>query len=444
MFYRSRKPRDRHTGLIGLAESDDGVQWLKADRPVLTPGMEEDRYGCEDPRVIQWRDSFLMTYTGVSERRGETFKTHICLAFSRDGLYWRKQPITLKPTFPYYTPFFKAAVILPWRYRDKWVMYFTGRLKDCQSAIGCAVSSDLTHWKEVADHPVLMPRKGYFDSWVVEVGTCILNEDGIWLFYNGRDHSSYRIGCALLAYDDPTRVLWRCERAILEPCLNWERLGITPEVTFLAGGVVRVDGKWALYYGAADTVVGVAMTEPSHNFVEPEIERWLSQTLRQFLARFPIPCHWDPSQWMEEVKIVAWAAAVEACQSFREDFGVPKELFVRQRVWNALKDYWRLEQAYGSQTASLDELFSDEKEGWQERLADERVKEAIDHCLFQDLLARLPERERVIIERLFWEKESLTAIAKDLKVSVPRVHQLKEKALARLRAWLQPPSLKNR
>jgi RNA polymerase sigma factor (sigma-70 family) len=439
MFYRSRQRNDSHTGYIGLAESDDGLQWCRVDRPVLAPEIETDRCGCEDPRVIRWQDAFLMTYTGVSGRHGEHFQTHICVALSRDGRHWQRQPIVLKTISRWHAPFFKAAVILPVKWRGKWVMYFTGKLNGWQSAIGCAVSSDLVHWQEATDRPILMPRQGYFDAWVVEVGTCALGEEGIWLLYNGRDHSSYRVGYALLAREDPTKVLWRCERAILEPCLSWERRGITPEVTFTAGGLVCLDGQWRLYYGAADTFVGVAMTNCPSDLTEPAIERWLSQTLRQFLTRFPLPTHWDRAEWAEELQIVAWTAAWEACQIFEERFSVPKELFVRQRVWNALKDFWRLEWTYGQQTASLDAPNQDEEVGgqdWKECIADEQMREAIDYQLLRDLVARLPERERLIIERLFWDGDNLTSIAKDLRVSIPRVHQLKEQAIARLREWM--------
>jgi predicted GH43/DUF377 family glycosyl hydrolase len=272
MFYRSRQRNDSRTGCIGLAESDDGLQWRKVDCPVLAPEIEADRCGCEDPRVIRWQDIFLMTYTGVSGMQGEHFQTHICVALSRDGHHWQRRPIVLKTISRWHAPFFKAAVILPMKWRGKWVMYFTGKLNGWQSAIGCAMSSDLAHWQEVTDRPILMPRRGYFDAWVVEVGTCVLSEEGIWLLYNGRDHSSYRVGYALLARDDPTKVLWRCERAILEPCLSWERRGVTPEVTFHGGWhrlpVGRSDG--ALYYGAADTFVGVAMTNRPSDPAEPK------------------------------------------------------------------------------------------------------------------------------------------------------------------------------
>jgi RNA polymerase sigma factor for flagellar operon FliA len=64
------------------------------------------------------------------------------------------------------------------------------------------------------------------------------------------------------------------------------------------------------------------------------------------------------------------------------------------------------------------------------------MREAIDYQLLRDLVARLPERERLIIERLFWDGDNLTSIAKDLRVSIPRVHQLKEQAIARLREWM--------
>ncbi|MEJ7614650.1 MAG: sigma factor-like helix-turn-helix DNA-binding protein [Candidatus Fervidibacter sacchari] len=440
MFYRSRQHHDPHTGSIGLAESDDGLQWCKVDYPVLTPKTEADRFGCEDPRVIRWRNKFLMTYTGISGRKSRHFQTHLCIAFSRDGRNWQRQPMVLKTVYRWHNPFFKAAIILPMKWRDNWVMYFTGKLNDWQSAIGCAISSDLVHWQEATDRPILMPRRGYFDGWVVEVGTCVLEEEGIWLLYNGRDHSSYRVGYALLARDDPTKVLWRCERAILEPCLSWERRGVTPEVTFVAGGLVHLDGQWRLYYGAADTFVGIAMTNCPSDPMEPEMERWLSQTLRQFLSRFSLPARWNWKEWVEELEMVAWTAAVEAWQSFEERFGVPKELFVRQRVWNALKDYWRLEWTYGQQTASLNEPDQSEEgksDDYQEQVADERLKGALENWLIRELVARLPERERLVIERLFWDEEGLTAIAKDLQISIPRVYQLKKQALARLRAWLQ-------
>lgn len=234
------------------------------------------------------------------------------------------------------------------------------------------------------------------------------------------------------------KVLWRCERAILEPCLHWKRRGVTPDVTFTAGGIVQWDERWALYYGAADKFVGVAMTNSPSDPTEPKAEQWLSQTLRQFLARFPLPVRWDWTEWVEELRMVAWAAAMEACQLFEEHFGVPKELFVRQRVWNALKDFWRLEWAM-QQTVSLDETPQGEegdRQDWQEQIADEEVAQAIDRCLVRELVARLPERERLIIERLFWDGDNLTSVAKNLRVSIPRAHQLKEQALARLREWM--------
>jgi RNA polymerase sigma factor for flagellar operon FliA len=91
------------------------------------------------------------------------------------------------------------------------------------------------------------------------------------------------------------------------------------------------------------------------------------------------------------------------------------------------------------QTVSLDETPQGEegnRQDWQEQIADEEVAQAIDRCLVRDLVARLPERERLIIERLFWDGDNLATIAKDLRVSIPRVHQLKEQAIARLREWM--------
>jgi beta-1,4-mannooligosaccharide/beta-1,4-mannosyl-N-acetylglucosamine phosphorylase len=77
----------------------------------------------------------------------------------------------------------------------------------------------------------------------------------------------YQAGALLLDLHDPSKVLGRCRCNILEPRELWELTGQVPNVVFPSGMVVeRQDaGGFALpespvkiYYGAADTVVGLA------------------------------------------------------------------------------------------------------------------------------------------------------------------------------------------
>lgn len=106
---------------------------------------------------------------------------------------------------------------------------------------------------------MLRPRKGYFDSRLVEPGPPpIVTADGILLIYSGADDSNrYSVGWVLFSKDDPTRVMARADQPILEPTESWEKYGQVYNVT-LAEGLVKKGDTWYLYYGAADTYVGVA------------------------------------------------------------------------------------------------------------------------------------------------------------------------------------------
>ena len=52
-------------------------------------------------------------------------------------------------------------------------------------------------------------------------------------------------------------------------------------------------------------------------------------------------------------------------------------------------------------------------------------------------IAELPERLKLVLQLFFVEEMNLTEIAEVLEVSVPRVHQLRAKALKDLRALME-------
>lgn len=61
----------------------------------------------------------------------------------------------------------------------------------------------------------------------------------------------------LLDKKDPTKILSRQSEPILEPELDWEVNGYIPNVVFSCGHV-RLGDDLLVYYGGADTVIGVA------------------------------------------------------------------------------------------------------------------------------------------------------------------------------------------
>lgn len=68
----------------------------------------------------------------------------------------------------------------------------------------------------------------------------------------------YSAGALLLDATDPRHVLYRTRQSILAPEIAGERVGIVPNVVFPTGVDLRPDGNLDIYYGMADSRIGVA------------------------------------------------------------------------------------------------------------------------------------------------------------------------------------------
>ena len=85
------------------------------------------------------------------------------------------------------------------------------------------------------------------------------------LFYHGVSGTCngyvYSIGGAILDIDNPSIVKYRCENFLLTPEEWYEERGFVPNVTFPCATIHdSVSGKIAVYYGCADSYVGLAFT----------------------------------------------------------------------------------------------------------------------------------------------------------------------------------------
>jgi predicted GH43/DUF377 family glycosyl hydrolase len=68
----------------------------------------------------------------------------------------------------------------------------------------------------------------------------------------------YSAGLLLLDGQDPRRIRYRSAESILAPETAAERLGVVPRVVFPTGLDARPDGTLEIYYGMADSRIGVA------------------------------------------------------------------------------------------------------------------------------------------------------------------------------------------
>jgi len=133
-------------------------------------------------------------------------------------------------------------------------------------------SEDLLGWKRVA--PVASGRFHYWDEYIGSGPPPVKTRDGWLHVYHGvaghfGSANIYQAGVLLLDLRDPSKVLGRSRRNLLEPREIYELTGQVPNVVFPSGmiveeydgeGFARRESRVKIYYGAADTVVGLATT----------------------------------------------------------------------------------------------------------------------------------------------------------------------------------------
>jgi predicted GH43/DUF377 family glycosyl hydrolase len=254
MLYRAQDMYG--TSRLGYAESADGIHFTRRSQPVLSPETDYEKDGgVEDPRLVQFGDTYYLTYTGYNKKDAQ-----LCLATSKDLIHWQRRGVIL-PAYQgkWNIRWTKSGAIIPEKIAGKYWMYFLATARDNNDQVGLASSDDLLHWTEATDAPVLPVRAGEFDSRVAEPGPApIITPKGIVLIYNGADDKLvYRTGAALFDRSNPRLLISRTDEPIFAPEKPWEKVGQVPNVVFVEG-MLRRDDRYLFYYGGADASVGVA------------------------------------------------------------------------------------------------------------------------------------------------------------------------------------------
>ena len=246
LLYRgvAHTPGDPNRSSIGYASSTDGVHFDRRDAPILSPGVvPEEAQGVEDPRVTKLDDTYVMLYTAY-----DGIHTQIAMATSEDLIRWKRHGIVLG-----YELFGnnKDAALFPERIGGRYCM-----MHRPEPDIYLAFSDDLHRW---TDHVRIMEPVFEWERRKIGGGAVPIRTEAGWLvIYHGVDDDlGYRLGVALLDLEDPTRVIARQPEPILEPAADWELTGDVNNVVFTCGAVLRDHELW-VYYGAADTVIGLA------------------------------------------------------------------------------------------------------------------------------------------------------------------------------------------
>ncbi|WP_109698652.1 glycoside hydrolase family 130 protein [Chitinophaga deserti] len=274
------------TSRIGHAVSTDGITFDRMPVPVMYPAVDSQQAnewpgGCEDPRVAVTEDGlYVMLYTQWNRTIAR-----LGVATSRDLIHWEKHGPAFEQAYDgkFNKSWSKSASLVTEikdgkqviaKLNGRYFMYWGER------GVHGAWSDNLTDWEPVTDSTgelkaFIRPRNGYFDSDLTECGPpAIKTPSGILLLYNGKNKSNtgrdprfnanaYCAGQVLFDSADPTKVIARLDVPFLRPMAPFEKSGQYRDGTVFIEGMAYYGGKWYLYYGCADSRVGVAIYDPA-------------------------------------------------------------------------------------------------------------------------------------------------------------------------------------
>jgi predicted GH43/DUF377 family glycosyl hydrolase len=247
---------------LSVARSANGIDgWAIDAAPLLAPleGIESEEWGFEDPRVV-WLaelDRWAITCTAYGPPGPAVYLalTHDFRTVERRGVIQGAED--------------KNAALLPKRIHGKWVLFHRPSHHAAAGSNGeitLSRSKDLTSWS--APELVLAPREGaWWDSRRVGIGPPPFRTKHGWLIiYHGvKDTVSgglYRVGLALVQLDDPSRVTHRLPEWVFGAQLPYERVGDVGNAVFPCGLIHdKNSGLVRMYYGAADTSIGLATAQ---------------------------------------------------------------------------------------------------------------------------------------------------------------------------------------
>ena len=272
------------TSRIGLAFSTDGIHFSKYEKPVLFPDNDEfakwdQPGGVEDPRIVETPEgTYIMLYTSwnndvarLSSATSKDLKTWIKAGPVFENAYEGKFLNEWSKSGSIVTELVNGRLIAK-KINGKYLMYW-GEL-----FVNLATSENGVDWQpSLNDKGDLFhsfkPTLNEFDSHLTEPGPPALYTDaGILLLYNGKNLSgdgattkypegTYCGGQVLFDKNNPTKMLQRMEVPFICPSLPHEISGQYKAGTTFIQGLVYFNDKWFLYYGTADSMVGLAIKE---------------------------------------------------------------------------------------------------------------------------------------------------------------------------------------
>jgi beta-1,2-mannobiose phosphorylase / 1,2-beta-oligomannan phosphorylase len=241
---------------LTVARSVNGVDnWRIETRPTFFADPEnfpEELWGIEDPRItyVPELKKYAVVYTAFT-RDGPG----VSLALTQDFHAFERYGIIMPPED-------KDAALLPRRIDGRWALIHRP-VSAPRAHMWLSYSPDLRHW---GNHKLMLEarRGAWWDANKIGLSPPPIETSQGWLvIYHGVRQTAagaiYRLGLALFDLQKPEHCLARGDEWILGPQQPYEQRGDVDNVVFPCGYTIAADGDTRkLYYGAADTSIGLA------------------------------------------------------------------------------------------------------------------------------------------------------------------------------------------
>jgi len=238
-----------------LGESIDGIKWDFRPEPIQFVDEKGEPFQplySYDPRLLHiegvWYVMWCQDFFGASIGMA---KTTDMKTFTR-----------LENPF---IPFNRNAVLFPRKINGAFKM-LSRPSDNAHTPFGdifISESKDLEYWGR---HRHVMSTKSGWEALKIGGSAPPIETSEGWLcFYHGVELTCsgyvYAVGGAILDIDEPSKVLYRCKNYLMRPETPYEEMGMVPNVVFPVAALAdAATGRIAIYYGAADSYVGLAFT----------------------------------------------------------------------------------------------------------------------------------------------------------------------------------------
>jgi beta-1,4-mannooligosaccharide/beta-1,4-mannosyl-N-acetylglucosamine phosphorylase len=237
-----------------LARSHDGINFVADPKPVNWPEAKTDYHeSCVyDPRITKIDNEYLIMFASSSFE----FGTRLGLVKTKDFVKFER--IEQERT----ENAIRNGVIFPEKINGRYVRFdrpMSGELEP--SNMWLSYSEDLVHWRD--SEPLMDTRPGFWDRYKIGAGAVPIKTEKGWLeIYHGVGETCngfiYSLGAVLLDLENPAKIIARTDDAIMWPEYDYELKGRVPNVVFTCNALIDEDNNIKIYYGAADTCIGLA------------------------------------------------------------------------------------------------------------------------------------------------------------------------------------------